>query len=416
MSDSETSSASKVGAPGTAETTAAAEASPAGTSAPLNLGGSAPSWSMSYAPLDEAPEARAAEANALPHPPSARPNSPRRLLGEGDRTTGDASEGLAFALWNKGRKQEAIEVLERQIALQKDVGRASPEVQRSRFPLRVAIAAVLLLSVGGALWGGLNPAAENMSGPATDTELTADATAEIGETGALAMVSDSSSEADKASAPAIRLVSAETVPVVPPVASAPIVVDPAGDSGAAPVADTGADDLNEAPPAEGLASLAPDTPPELEMTESGEPAEGMPPSLGPAEQGLEARLPKPRPDYAPPPKAVVSAAPQVVAPAAPAPAPDYVDPGEAEQWQDDEWRDWDEEPDDYAGPPPPVPWSPAPQWYAGSGYPPPGAFPPGLMQRRMLAERYIARRRALAERRPMIVQPPIYYDVRPIPY
>lgn len=112
--------------------------------APLTLAGSVPSWSLSYTPSREVDSAAAEQ----PVRQSAHPEPP-----------GDALEGLALSLWDEGRKQEAISVLERQIALQKEshAPDAMPPVRRFRVPVKTGLAAVMLLAIGGALWGGLNP-------------------------------------------------------------------------------------------------------------------------------------------------------------------------------------------------------------------------------------------------------------------
>src|SRR5688572_20010958 len=132
-------------------------------SPPFGLAGSASGWTMSYSPGSDGMAEGGTKLPPAPGPVIA----PQPAMEPPSITPDDPSEGVAFALWNEGRREEAIAFLERQIAMQKE---AAPVIQpapqrRFRLPLKSALAAVMLLGIGGALWGGLNP-----SGPAPDAD------------------------------------------------------------------------------------------------------------------------------------------------------------------------------------------------------------------------------------------------------
>jgi hypothetical protein len=119
--------------------------SPREARAPLTLKGAAHSWSMGFAP--EASPADDAEAEM-------------RLLTPAGLH--DPAEGVAFALWNEGRKDEAIEFLERQIAREREPGGGHSVPTKGRAAFRAVGAgafAVVLIAVGAALWVNRDEAA-----------------------------------------------------------------------------------------------------------------------------------------------------------------------------------------------------------------------------------------------------------------
>lgn len=105
----------------------------------MRLTGSAQSWSMSYGP-----------EFASSGGPGALPAMDGPL---------DATESMAFALWNEGHREEAIAFLERRIAAERESGNAYvPPVAAARrrlplIPLGIAACALMMAVAGGSvLW------------------------------------------------------------------------------------------------------------------------------------------------------------------------------------------------------------------------------------------------------------------------
>jgi hypothetical protein len=100
-----------------------------------------------------APEGASSETHNLPALIDSAPTPPvpvERLAAQPE----DAFERFAFTLWNAGRKEEAVELLERQIAKQKaeKAAAAAPPLWAISRPL---VAAAALLAIGvGVVWTG----------------------------------------------------------------------------------------------------------------------------------------------------------------------------------------------------------------------------------------------------------------------
>jgi hypothetical protein len=339
---------------------------------------------------------------------------------------------VAFALWNEGRKEEAIAFLERQIALQKapdtPAGAISPR-GRIRVPVRAGIAAIMLLAIGGALWGGLNPAGidtlssdgdaperplEATSGPANTAAVTTSDTVSATPTDTASVRPEprsgqSAAEISEPSAP------------LPAAAEATFEEPPPEESSEAPI--SVASRASDGSPETGLAALAPPSAPLREGGELSEPAEApidemsapideMPGEplraiVAKASQNAriapgapEARLPKPRPQISAGEAMALVREPRTAT--APAPRTPVREPREAQAYA--------LPPQIYAPPGTRVPrYGPygEPQWVI---------MDPRLAEQRAAAEFYIEQRRAMAEGRPPQQYGPIYYDVRPYPY
>ncbi len=367
---------------------------------------------MSFTPVGEA----IAGPGSLPR--AAVPDFLNRPAGDGGAASPpDPSEGLAFALWNEGRKEEAIAFLERQIALQKEpivpVGALSPRGWL-RLPVKAGIAAVMLLAIGGALWGGLNPSGIDPDSSARDVP------ERRLETAAAPAIAVSVTPADTAAARPEEG-STPTTPLL--AATEPPVEEPAREESTKPPARTVAE-KGEATPETGLATLAPASDPVMDEDEASADTEDPVDEMSEAVEDMgdeplraivakasqnagvappmpEARLPKPRPEIS------AGEAMALVRPPRKASAPVRRTPVRERR-----------EVQAYA--PPPQIYAPPPE--AGvPGYGPYGQpgwiiVNPRLAERRAAAEYYIAQRRARAERRPVQEYGPIYYDVRPLPY
>ena len=337
----------------------------------------------------------------------------------------DPSEGVAFALWNEGRKEEAIAFLERQIALQKQPG---PHVSFTdlsprgwmRLPIRAGVAAMMLFAIGGALWAGLNPSGiDSDSSGSAAPEQVLEAKSEPALAASQAPPAAARPEqpgdrdtADQAStSPAPMLAAVEPPPEDPmgePTAETPVRTVAAG---------------SEDMPETGLAALAPASGPSTEEDEAPTadaeapldelPDEPLRAVVAKASQDAmttpeipEARLPKPRPEISAGEAMALVRPPRKAA--APVPRVPVRERREAQAY----------------APPPPVYAPPEAGFPSYGPYGEPGwiIVNPRLAERRAAAEYYIAQRRARAERRGMREQRaaeeygPIYYDVRPYPY
>ena len=385
------------------------DASEAG--APLNLAGPAAGWSMSFSPVGEA----AAGASALPR--ATMPDFLNKPAGEGEAAVPpDPSEGVAFALWNEGRKEEAIAFLERQIALQKQPG---PDVIFTdpsprgwmRLPIRAGVAAMMLFAIGGALWAGLNP-----SGIDPDSSVSAAPEQVLEAKSEPAPAASPAPPAARPEQPGEQAEESSTSPAPMLAAVEPPPEDPMG-----PPVRTIAG-AREEPPETGLAGLTPASGPATEANEAeteapfdelpeealGEtPDEPLRAVVAKASQNAaiapdvpEARLPKPRPEISAGEAMALVRPPQRAAPPAP-----QTPVRERRQAQ--------------ASAPPPETYGPPPgavPTYGPYGEPQWIIVNPRLAERRAAAEHYIAQRRAMAERRAVEAYGPIYYDVRPYPY
>ena len=334
----------------------------------------------------------------------------------------DASERFAFALWNAGRKDEAIAFLEGQIAHRRAAPEAPeaaerpvPPPEKSHAPRLVAagLAAAFLVAAAGAAFIADRLPVAKIAPLAALLAAVPDQPAAPG-----APAAPEAAEPPAAAKKAVRVV--DSAPVSPAVTAEPLrtasLAPPKPSEDSTPPPEP-VDATDSAPPPEPVKKA--DAAPPPDDAPSGLAALRLP------GDGPEARLPKPRPDKAPaladliPPggKKAARRAERVVAAAErPAPlryaapkmrgapprvlgrVPYYPPPGPlGPRWP--------------PGPPPPFA-APLPPVFSGGTtvmtiYGPRIVYDPALAESRALAERYAAERRALAEQG-IVVYAPFY--------